>query len=62
MLGYNKKYVALALNCILKNSKKIISILEIKRKNRNNNIKEEWNSWMSFHEWKMILLNMFTTC
>jgi len=38
MLGCNK-YVILAFNCILENSKRIISALEIKKKNRNNNIK-----------------------
>ena len=31
----------LALNCILKNSKKTISVLKIKRRDKNNNIKEE---------------------
>ena len=31
----------LALNCILKNSKRTISVLETKRRDRNNNIKEE---------------------
>ncbi len=41
MLGYNKHYVALALNHILKNSKGMISVSEIKRKSRNNNIKAE---------------------
>ena len=30
MLGYNKNYIALALNYILKNSKGLISVLEIK--------------------------------
>ena len=32
MLGYNKNYTKLALNCMLKNSKETISVLEIKRK------------------------------
>jgi len=41
MLGYNKNYAILALNCILKNSKKIVSVSGIKRKSQNNNIKEE---------------------
>jgi len=39
MLEYNKNYTILVLNCILKNSKKMISASRIKRKNRNNNIK-----------------------
>ena len=38
MLGYNKNYITLALNYILKNSKRIISALEIKRKCKNNDI------------------------
>ena len=38
MLECNKNYTILALNCILKNSKRIISVLEIKRRNRNNSI------------------------
>ena len=38
MLGYNKNYAALALNCTLKNSKRRISALGIKRRYRNNNI------------------------
>ena len=41
MLGCNKNYVILALNCMLKNSKKIISVLEIERRDRSNNIKEK---------------------
>jgi len=41
MLEYNKNFAILALNYILKNSKKIILISEIKRRDRNNNIKEE---------------------
>ena len=39
MLGYNKNYTALAPNCTLKNSKRMISALEIKRRYRNNNMK-----------------------
>ena len=39
MLGYNKNYAILALNYILKNSKRTISALEIGRKYKNNNIK-----------------------
>jgi len=41
MLGCNKNCATLTLNCILKNLKRTISVLEIKRKYRNNNI--EWN-------------------
>ena len=41
MLGYNKNYAILALNCILKNLKRIILVLEIERRNRNNSIQEE---------------------
>ena len=32
MLGYNKNYAVLAFNCILKNSKRILSTLEINRR------------------------------
>ena len=39
MLEYNKNYAILALNCILKNSKGTISVLEANRRDRNNNIK-----------------------
>ena len=39
MLEYNKNYAILALNCILKNSKETISVLEVNRRDRNNNIK-----------------------
>ena len=38
MLEYNKNYAILALNCILKNSKRKISVSGIKR---NNSMKEE---------------------
>jgi len=41
MLRYNKNYAILVLNCILKNSKKIISVSVIERRDRKNNIKEE---------------------
>ena len=41
MLECNKNYATLALNCILKNSKKIISVLEINSRDRNNKIKED---------------------
>ena len=37
--SHNKNYVILAFNYMLKNSKGIISILEISRRYRNNNIK-----------------------
>ena len=36
MLGYNKNYTTLALNCALKNSKKTILALVINRRCRNN--------------------------
>ena len=39
MLEYNKNYIILALNCMLKNSKGMILVSEIKKRNRNNNIK-----------------------
>jgi len=41
MLEYNKNYVTLALNCMLKNSKKTILVSRIERRDRNNSIKEE---------------------
>ena len=41
MLRCNKNYTLLALNCRLKNSKETISASQIKRRGRNNNIKEE---------------------
>ena len=40
MLRYNKNYITLALNCILKNSKRTISVLGINKRCRNNNIEE----------------------
>ena len=40
MLGCNKNYATIALNCILKNSKRTLSTLEINRRYRNNNIKQ----------------------
>ena len=43
MLGYNKHYIALAPNHVLKNSKKIISESEIEGKDWNNNIRKEIN-------------------
>jgi len=43
MLGCNKNYATLALNCILKNSEGIISVLEIYKRNRNKNIIVEKN-------------------
>ena len=39
MLEYSKNYIILALNYILKNSKRTILALEIDRRYRNNNIK-----------------------
>ena len=42
MLWYNKDYTVLAFNFTLKNSKRTISVLVIKRRHRNNNIKEEY--------------------
>jgi len=39
MLGYNKNYAILALNCILKNSKGIILVSRIERRGKKNNIK-----------------------
>ena len=41
MLGCNKNYATLALKSILKNSKGMISALEINRKCRNNNIEQD---------------------
>ena len=41
MLEYNKNYIILALDCILKNSKKTISISEIERRDRNNSLKRK---------------------
>ena len=38
MLEYNKNYTTLALNCMLKNSKRTISVLGINKRYRNNNI------------------------
>ena len=38
MLGYNKNYAILAFNYILKNSKRTILALEIKKRCKNNNI------------------------
>ena len=41
MLGYNKNYTTIALNCMLKNSKGTISALEINRRCRNNTIEND---------------------
>ena len=38
ILGYNKNYVTLPLNYILKNSKRTISVSEIERRSQKNNI------------------------
>ena len=43
MLGYNKNYTTLVLNCVLKNPKVTISALEIDRKYRNNNTENDLN-------------------
>jgi len=40
ILGYNKNCATLALDCVLKNSKRTILVLEIERRSRKNNIKE----------------------
>ena len=42
MLRCNMNYVIPALNYILKNSKGIISVLEIERRSRNNSIKRKY--------------------
>ena len=36
MLGCNRNYIILALNCMLKNSKETILALEIKRRGRKD--------------------------
>ena len=41
MLQKDIEDIALVLNCILKNSKRIILVLEIDRKSKKNNTKEE---------------------
>ena len=41
MLEYNKNYVTLALNCMLKNSNKTILVSEIEKRDRNNSIKKK---------------------
>ena len=38
MLGYNKNYIALALNCMPNNSKRTILILKICKRDINKNI------------------------
>jgi len=38
MLGYNKNYVTLVLNQVLNNSKGTLSVSEINRRYRNNNM------------------------
>jgi len=40
MLECNKNYVILVLDCMLKNSKETISVLGIKKRDRNNSIKK----------------------
>ena len=44
MLEYNKNYITLALNYILKNSKRTLLVLEINRRSRNNNIENNQNT------------------
>jgi len=44
MLGYNKNYKTLVLNCMLKNSEGIISILEMYRRDKSKNIIAEKNT------------------
>jgi len=41
MLGYNKNYVTLALNCTLKNSKRALLVLGTNRRYKNNNIEND---------------------
>jgi len=43
MLGYNKNYAVLVFNYILKDSKRTISVSEINRRYKSNNIKEDYN-------------------
>ena len=43
MLEYNKNYVILVLNYILKNSRKTLLISEIDKRYKNNNIKNDQN-------------------
>jgi len=38
MLGYNKNYTTLALNCMLKNLERMISVLEVYRRDKEKNI------------------------
>ena len=40
MLGYNKNYATLALNCMLKNPKEMLSVLRTCVEEENYNIKE----------------------
>ena len=41
MLKCNKNYVVLALNYVLKNSKRTLSVSGINRRYRNNNVENE---------------------
>jgi len=41
MLRYHKNYATLALNCVLKNSKGILSVSGIDGRYINNNIEED---------------------
>jgi len=49
MLGYNKKYIVLALNSVLKNSKEMILVSEIKRRDKNNNMKRIYEEHLLIH-------------
>ena len=41
MLGYNKNYATLVLNCILKNLKRTLLVSGIKKRYRKNNIEND---------------------
>jgi len=59
MLGYNKNYTILFLNCMLNNSKKTISVLKIERSDGNNSIKRKYtnNIYLQMLSLVNILLN-----
>ena len=44
MLGCNKNYAILVLNCVLKNSERTISVSEMYRRDRNKNVITEKNT------------------
>ena len=50
-LGYNKNCTVLALDCIYKNSKEIISISEIKRRDGNKIYKISKRAFMNAKEY-----------